>query len=62
LDSPFRIPDLDGVRVDHHVHLMTDQSAGNGIGVAFDLDRAAGSDLDAPAPLAMFEAGDGKIA
>ena len=46
LDQHVSVPDLDEVGVDHYVDPISDESAGNGIGVPLDLDRAAGVDLD----------------
>jgi len=47
LDQYIAVPDLDEVGIDHHVDLVFDQTAGNGIGVLLDSDRAAAVDLDA---------------
>lgn len=42
-----RAPDLDCFRVDHHLDAVSDQTAGNRIGVLHHLDRAAAVNLDA---------------
>jgi hypothetical protein len=55
LDFDVRIPDLDEVGVDHHVHLLPNQPAGNRIRVAFHLDRAAAADLDAGDALPVIQ-------
>ena len=35
------VPHLDEIGVNHHIHLVLDQSAGNGVRIAFDLYGAA---------------------
>ena len=49
------VPDLDEVRVDHHVHFVADQPAMNRIRVAFDLNRAAAADLDSSHSMNVIE-------
>lgn len=49
------VPDLHLVGVDHDVHLIADQAAGDRIGVLLHLDRAAGVDFDARDPLPVVE-------
>jgi len=49
------VPDLDEVRVDHHVHLVPNQPTGNGVRVALDLNGAAAADPDARHALAVIE-------
>lgn len=53
--SVLGIINFDLVRVDHGVDTVANQPAGNRVGVAFDLNRAAGVDLDARDALAMVE-------
>lgn len=48
-------PHLDVVGVNHDVHLVTDQSAGNRIRVPLHLDRAAGVNFNAMDPLSVIE-------
>jgi hypothetical protein len=55
LDFDVRIPDLDEVGVDHHVHLLPNQPAGDRVRVAFDLNRAAVADLDAGDALPVIQ-------
>lgn len=49
------MPDLHEVGVDHHVHLVPDQSAGNRIRVTLDLDRAAAADQYAADALPVIQ-------
>ena len=46
LDKHVAVPYFDEVGIDHHVDLVSDQAAGNRIGVPLDLDRAAAVDLN----------------
>ena len=55
LDFGVRVPDLDEVGVDHHVHLLPDQPAGHRIRVTLDLDRAATADPDAGDALPVIQ-------
>ena len=55
LDFDARVPDLDEVGVDHHVHLLPNQPTGDRVRVAFDLDRAAAADLDAGDALPVIQ-------
>lgn len=50
-----RVPNLDRIGVNHHVHLMTNQAAGNRVGIAFDLDGAAALNPDRVDVLAVIE-------
>jgi hypothetical protein len=49
------VPDLDDVRVDHHVDPVPHQPAGNRIRVTLDLDRAATADHDPPHTLPVIK-------
>ena len=47
LDQYIAVPDLDEVGIDPRLDLVSDQTAGNGIGVLLDSDRAVAVNLDA---------------
>lgn len=47
LDQYVAVPDLDEVGIDPRLDLVSDQTAGNGIGVLLDSDRAVAVNLDA---------------
>ena len=57
LDFDARVPGLDEIGVDHHLHPVTNQPAGNRIRVTLDLDRAATVDLDPPDTLPVIQLG-----
>lgn len=50
LDQHIAVPDFDEVGIDPHVDFFPDQTTGDGIGVALDLDRALRVDADATDP------------
>jgi hypothetical protein len=55
LDFAPPVPDLDRVRVDHHVDPVPHQPAGNRIRVPLDLDRTATADPDPPHTLPVVK-------